>query len=151
MALFDMFDNAFANLLEKYGNHSYILMPTASVTSPNYVPYLISWFKPAGMAKLKSVALSATYGKGSPLDLYYQDNWDIAYANYSTSELLNEIRNSILNSEVVLNNMIQNILAVNPSIQIISYSAGPTPSAANYGYRAGRNAILNCASDSAGN
>ena len=134
-ALYDLFANVFQGSLSNF-----TLVPTYSITNPQYVSFAVSSLG-SGINRVKAFAIPATFGS-SPTG---GSEWDIAYARYSDSNLLQEVRRSVLRAEVVLNTMTQLLLAYNPVANIVGYTGGPYLSTYTYGYRAANYSIMNCA------
>ena len=136
-ALYDMV----ANVLQGSPSN-FTLVPSYSITLPQYVSYAVNYLG-SGIKRVKAFAIPATFGS-SPTG---GSEWDIAYARYSDSQLLQEVRRSVLRAEVVLNTMRQVLLArnPNPTAYVVSYTGGPYLSTYTYGYRAANYSIMDCA------
>jgi hypothetical protein len=134
-ALYDLFANVFQGSLSNF-----TLIPTYSITNPQYISIAVSYLG-SGINRVKAFAIPATFGS-SPTG---GSEWDILYARYTDSNLLQEVRRSVLRAEVVLNTMNQVLLANNPAAQIVAYTGGPYLTTNTFGYRAANNSIMKCA------
>lgn len=142
--LFAIFNQVIAN--NKSLDHI-TLMPTASVTNYQYAPYLISRFGSA-LSQVKAVGVPAQFGKSANGWDHYDSagQWDLTYADWTPTQLIEELRTSSLVSEQALNTMRQVIIAANPNIQFVAFTGGPALTAFTYGYRAALNTAKNCIS-----
>jgi hypothetical protein len=150
IALADRFDLVFGNIGSLRDDVFFDWRPFASVTIPAYIPYLINWFG-SGISRLHTVALAAHFGRSTfAWDGFTPHGiWRLGYAGMAVPELLDVLQSSLFVAEVDTNRMIQRLRGAHSSLNIIAYAAGPYFIANNYGYRAGKYYVLDCASRSA--
>ena len=123
------------------------LKPTVSVGSQGYAAYVLGpWFGTQGLQQIRAVAFSSQFGAYSMVyDNYSTGQLKLQYANYTDAAIMEDVRATVFNTEMFLNQYRQQFLSVNPKIEIVAYNSGPLMSANTYGYRAGEISILNCA------
>ena len=129
-------------------NYSFNLIPTVAVINYAYIPYVSFRFGPTDLSKIKAIAVPGQFGRS----IYAWDNytssgeWSILYANYTRTQILTEIRRSVLIAEIMLNQMRNKVLTYIPNVQFVAYTGGPYLNSGSYGYRAALYVVQNCIS-----
>jgi hypothetical protein len=132
-----------------------IVVPSISIMNIAFIAYIPTWysFTPGLLARLRCVAVPGQFGR-SPFswDNYSSyGEWSIGYANFTTAQIMDEVRRSSLVAEQMLNVMRQKLFSYLPStnFEFVSFTGGSYFRAQPNGYRSALSTVISCASKNA--